>query len=61
MPDGNASDAGWNTMEEMHRSLREILVKIGIDISGRFLQLRELGSLFDCMCNAESLVNQLEP
>jgi hypothetical protein len=37
--DKNASAAGLNTQEEVHCSLREILDKIGVGISDRFLQL----------------------
>jgi hypothetical protein len=36
MPGENASDAGLSTQEEMHRSLREILDKIGVEINDRF-------------------------
>jgi hypothetical protein len=36
MPGENASDAGLSTQEEMHRSLREILYKIGVEISDLF-------------------------
>jgi hypothetical protein len=36
MPGENTSDAGFNTQEEMHRSLREILAKIGVEISDLF-------------------------
>jgi hypothetical protein len=49
-----------STQEEVHRSLREILDKIGVEISDRFSQLRELESCFGFLCNAESLVNQLD-
>jgi hypothetical protein len=37
-----------------------MLDKIGIEISDRFSQLRELESRFGFLCNAESLVNQLD-
>jgi hypothetical protein len=56
----NAFGAGLSTQEEMHRSLREILDKIGVEISERFSQLRELESRFGFLCSAESLVNQLD-
>jgi hypothetical protein len=36
MPSENASDAGLSTQEEMYRSLREILDKIGVEISYLF-------------------------
>jgi hypothetical protein len=36
MTDENVSDAGLNTPEEMHCFLREILDKIGVEISDRF-------------------------
>jgi hypothetical protein len=39
MPGENTSDAGLSIQEEMNRSLREILGKIGVEISGRFSQL----------------------
>jgi hypothetical protein len=39
MPSGNASDAGLSTQEEMRRSLRKILDKIGVEISDRFSHL----------------------
>jgi hypothetical protein len=42
MLDENASDAGLNTLEELHRSLIIILDEIGVEISERFSQLREL-------------------
>jgi hypothetical protein len=38
MPGENASDAGLSTQEEMYHSLREILDKIGDEISDRFSQ-----------------------
>jgi hypothetical protein len=60
MPGENASDAGLSTQEEMHYFLIEILDKIGVEISVRFSQLRELESCFGFPCNAESLVNQLD-
>jgi hypothetical protein len=60
MPGENASDAGLNAQEEMHHSLREILDKIGVEISDRFSQLQELASSFDFLRNAESLVYQLD-
>jgi hypothetical protein len=60
MPGENASDAGLSTQEEMHCSLREILDKIGVEISVRFSQLPELESRVGFLCNAESLVNQLD-
>jgi hypothetical protein len=44
----------------MCRSLREILDRIGVEISDRFSQLRESHSRFGFLCNAESLVNQLD-
>jgi hypothetical protein len=51
MPGENASDAGLNTREEMHRSLREILYKIEVKICDRFSQLRELELLlFSVQC-----------
>jgi hypothetical protein len=43
----------------MHSSLREILDKVGVEISDRFSQLLELESRFGFLCNAESVVNQL--
>jgi hypothetical protein len=36
MPRKNASDAGLSTQEEMHRSLREILDEIGVEIYDLF-------------------------
>jgi hypothetical protein len=60
MPGENVSDAGLGTQEEMHRSLREILDKIGVEISDRLSQWQELESRFGFLCNAESLVNQLD-
>jgi hypothetical protein len=60
MPSENASDGGLSTQEEMHSSLREILDKIGVEISHRFSQLQEFESHFGFLCNAESLVNQLD-
>jgi hypothetical protein len=60
MPGENASDAGVSTQEEMHLALREILDKIGVEISDRFSQLRELESRFGLLCNAGSVVNQLD-
>jgi hypothetical protein len=60
MPGENASDAGLSAQKAIQRSLREILDKIGVEISDRFSQLRELGSRFGFLCNAESLVNQLD-
>jgi hypothetical protein len=60
IPGENASDAEFNTREEMHRSLREILDKGEVEISDRFSQLRKLGSRFGFLCVAESLVNQLD-
>jgi hypothetical protein len=59
VPGENACDAGLSTQEEMHRSLREILDKSEVEISDRFSQFRELGRRFGFLCNAESLVNQL--
>jgi hypothetical protein len=51
----NASDAGLNTREEMHRSLREILDKIRVEICDRFSQLRELELLwFSVQCRISS-------
>jgi hypothetical protein len=38
MPGGNASDAGLNTQEELHHSVREILYETGVEISGHFPQ-----------------------
>jgi hypothetical protein len=60
MPGENASDTGLSTQEEMDRSLRKILDKIGVEIFGRFSQLRELESRFGFLFNAESLANQLD-
>jgi hypothetical protein len=42
MPDENACDAELNTRKEMHRSLKELLDKIGVEISDSFSHLREL-------------------
>jgi hypothetical protein len=56
----NASDSGLSPQEEMHHSLREILDENGVEISDRFSQLRELESCFGFLCNAKSLVNQLD-
>jgi hypothetical protein len=39
MPGENASDAGVSTRGKVHRTLREILDKIGVEISDRFSQL----------------------
>jgi hypothetical protein len=39
MPDENAPDDGLNIYEEMHYSLREIVDKIGAEISHHFSQL----------------------
>jgi division protein CdvB (Snf7/Vps24/ESCRT-III family) len=36
MPGENASDARLSTQEEIHRSLRKILDKIGVEISDLF-------------------------
>jgi hypothetical protein len=60
MPGENASDAGLSTQEEMHHSLRQSLDKIGVEIPGCFSQLRELECRFGFLCNAASLVNQLD-
>jgi hypothetical protein len=49
-----------STQEEMYRSLREILDEIWVEIYGRFSQFRELESRFCFLCNAETLVNQLD-
>jgi hypothetical protein len=59
MSNGNAFDAGLNTLEEMRCSLREILDKIGVEISDCFSQLQELESRMVFLCNSEPLVNQL--
>jgi hypothetical protein len=55
-----ASDAGLSTQEEMHRSLRDILDKIGLEITDRFSQLREKEGRFGFLCKAESLGTQLD-
>jgi hypothetical protein len=44
----------------MHRSVREILDTIGVEIYDRFSQFQELESCFGFLRNAESLVNQLD-
>jgi hypothetical protein len=57
MPGENASDAGLNTREGTHRSIREIPDKTEVDISDRFSQFQEsVGLLF----NAETVVKQLD-
>jgi hypothetical protein len=42
MPGENASDAGLSTQEEIYRSPREILYKIGISISGPFFTVARI-------------------
>jgi uncharacterized protein YfcZ (UPF0381/DUF406 family) len=45
----------------MHRSLREIMNKIEVELSDRFSQQRELESRFGFLCNAESLMITVRP
>jgi division protein CdvB (Snf7/Vps24/ESCRT-III family) len=49
----NISDAELSTQEEMYHSLREILDKIGLEISDHISQLQELQSalVFSAMLN----------
>jgi hypothetical protein len=51
-PDQNASDAGLSAQVEMHRSQREVLDKIVVEISDRLLQLRESESHFGFLGNS---------
>jgi hypothetical protein len=60
-PGEDACDSGLSTQEEMCLFSKEILIKLEFEISDHFSQLCGLDCQFSFLCNAKSLVNQIEP